>query len=498
MEDVLHYKASPTCSQFHKDKSFLRLIQGPLGSGKTVAGIMDIFLKAIHAPVSPYNNTRYTRICVVRNTSREIRDTTLRSYNGWIDSKDPSMGVWREMDMIHHMRFTLPDNTKVSCDVLFRGLDTPKDIKKLFSLELTWIFFNELRFIDEEVFTTACTRTGRYPSVTITKRKLIKGEEYGVFADTNPPDTDHWLHTLFEEKSVEDAKVFHQPSGRSPEAENLDNLPQDYYKTISIGKDPEWIKVFIDGKYGLIKTGLPIYPSFNPELHIDHSYNDKESGDLRVLNYQPSKRYPILIGIDFGRTPAASFSQYDPDLDTYFVFDELVTFNIGATVFGELLKHKIDQLYPSSLYEFNIVGDPAGLSMPETDDQTPFDCLFLSGISADPADTQDPEIRKDCLTFLLCTLSPLTGRPKLQFPSPKSTPTIIKGLAGGYQNRRMQVTDPSGPIYTSRPLKNKYSHAVEALEYSLSSQSINVFDRIISSGAVNTKVDYSLLNRSVV
>lgn len=487
--ELTHYKASPTASKFHKDKHFIRLLFGCLGSGKTVACVMEIFLKAIAAPISPHNNTRYTRICVIRNTSKDLKDTTLKSYNDWIDSSDPSIGVWREMAQTHHMRFTLPDGTKVHSDVLFRGLDTPKDIKKLFSLELTWIFFNELRFIDEEVFQTACTRTGRYPGTTILSRKLVEGDEYGIFSDTNPPDTDHWIHKQFEESNHSTHQIFHQPSSRSPQAENLDNLPDNYYSTISIGKDPEWIKVFIDGKYGLIKTGLPIYPCFSPTQHID----TPQSGD-----YSPQSDYPILIGIDFGRTPAASFTQFSPELDTYFTFDELVTFNIGATQFGSLLKHKIDQLYPAPIYTHNIVGDPAGLHMPETDDQTPFDCLFLSGIQADPADTQDPEIRKDCLTTLLTTLSPVTGQPKLIFPAPLNTPTLIKALSGGYQYRRMQVSSPSGPIYTPKPLKNKFSHIVEALEYSLSSQSINVFDRIISQGHINTHIDYSKLNKSIV
>lgn len=483
MEDITYYKAPPTASRFHRSKEFIRLLIGPVGSGKSVTCVEEILLKAMSAKPSP-RGIRYSKFCVIRNTARELRDTTIKTYKEWIDTSDPRLGYWREMEQTHYMRFQLPDNTWVQADILFRALDTPKDIKKLFSLELTWIFFNEVRFIDKEVFETAITRTGRYPPTKLTNRRLTKGEEYGVFADTNPPDTDHWIYHLFEELKPADHQIFHQPSGTSNLAENIDNLPQDYYDTISTGKDPEWIKVFVHGKYGLIKSGLPVYPSFSPTLHIDPN-----------PNYVPSIFEPIRIGIDFGRTPAACLLQYDPSTSTWYVFDELVTFNMGATQFGELLADKLKSQY--SEYEFEIVGDPAGEQRSQVDDQTPFDCLFLSGIDAYPATTQDPVIRKEAVNSLLNTLSPVTGQPKLIFNSPESTPILIKAFSGGYQYRRLNISG-STPTYQPEPLKNKFSHVAEALEYSLVSSGVTIHDQIISSGKLSDPIDYSQLNKAVI
>ena len=62
----------------------------------------------------------------------------------------------------------------------------------------------------------------------------------GVVMDTNPPDADHWWHTLAEETRPEGFAFFRQPgglretaSGRfepDPAAENLENLPPGYYE----------------------------------------------------------------------------------------------------------------------------------------------------------------------------------------------------------------------------------------------------------------------------
>jgi len=40
--------------------------------------------------------------------------------------------------------------------------------------------------------------------------------------DTNPPDSDHWYFKLFEGEGTPGYEIFHQPSGLSPEAENIE------------------------------------------------------------------------------------------------------------------------------------------------------------------------------------------------------------------------------------------------------------------------------------
>jgi hypothetical protein len=62
---------------------------------------------------------------------------------------------------------------------------------------------------------------------------------------------------------------FHrQPGGRTPEAENLDNLPPGYYERLIIGfaGNDNKIRRFVDNEFGAVNNGQPVYPEFNDAL----------------------------------------------------------------------------------------------------------------------------------------------------------------------------------------------------------------------------------------
>jgi phage terminase large subunit len=50
-------------------------------------------------------------------------------------------------------------------------------------------------------------------------------------------------------------EIFRQPGGRSPEAENVENLPDGYYRRLIAGKDQEWIRVYVDGEDAVSDEG---------------------------------------------------------------------------------------------------------------------------------------------------------------------------------------------------------------------------------------------------
>jgi hypothetical protein len=122
------------------------------------------------------------------------------------------------------------------------ALDKPDQIKRLLSLELTGAWINEAREVPLAIIEGIQGRCGRYPSF---------GEEgctwSGVIMDTNPPDNDHPLYKMFEEVRPSNWALFRQPSGLSPEAENLENLKPGYYTNLAIGKRPDWVQVYIEG-----------------------------------------------------------------------------------------------------------------------------------------------------------------------------------------------------------------------------------------------------------
>ena len=189
------YQASKTTREFHKSQAFVRGLMGPIGSGKSVACCMEMMVRSMAQ--RPYYGgserfgVRYTRWVIVRNTYRELLDTTMETFFDWIPKR---LGHYSALNSKFVLHVLLPDNTIMHAEFLFRALDRPDDVKKLLSLEMTGMWLNEAREIPKAIMDMGIGRLGRYPS------KRIGGPTWhGLIMDTNPPDSDHWWYGLFEE-----------------------------------------------------------------------------------------------------------------------------------------------------------------------------------------------------------------------------------------------------------------------------------------------------------
>jgi len=425
----IRYRASPALWTFHQDDSFVRGVMGPVGSGKSTACCWELFRRLQEQEPGP-DGIRRSRWAVVRNTYRELSDTTVKTWLDWFDD----VGDFINQDMAHRIKFA-----DVEAELLFRALDRPADVKKLLSLELTGAWVNEAREVPRAVVDMLQGRVGRYPS------KREGGPTWlGVIMDTNPPDSDHWWYRLFEEVAPDGWRLFRQPSGRGADAENLENLPDRYYDRLQAGKDDEWIAVYVDGEYGFISEGRPVYPEFRDHLHVA-----KES--IEVLDGTP-----VVIGIDFGLTPAAVFGQRDVRGRWRWIH-ELVTEDMGAVRFGELLQNEMASRFPAC--EFQVWGDPAGDQRAQTDETTPFQILRARGIKARPAPSNDFTLRRESVATPLSRL--VDGEPGLLI-SPSCT-TLRKAMGGGYCYKRVQVTGDER--FHDKPDKNQYSHVADAAQY---------------------------------
>ena len=184
------YNASVTGSEFHADDNFVRLIMGPIGSGKSVASCMELMAKAYNQ-LPNVKGVRKSRWAIIRNTYRELQDTTLKTWHDWFDEK---LGTTSKQDMTWTLSGKLEDGTSLDAEFMFRALDKPNDVKKLLSLELTGAFINESREIPKAILDMLMGRVGRYPN-----KRDGGATWYGIIMDTNPPDSDHWMYGLFEE-----------------------------------------------------------------------------------------------------------------------------------------------------------------------------------------------------------------------------------------------------------------------------------------------------------
>ena len=459
---LIEYEASKTCSKFHRDDNFVRGLVGPIGSGKSVACCWEIFRRA-HEQQPAEDGIRYSRWLVVRNTYRELQDTTLKT---WFDWFDPEMGVgnWVAGDMTH-----IISGDGIHMEVLFRALDRPDDIKKLLSLELTGAWLNEAREIPKAVLDMLQGRVGRYPSMRIGGASWI-----GIIGDTNPPDSDHWWYRLFEEERPDGWSIYHQPGGLDEDAENLENLPAGYYQRLMQGHDQAWIDVYVHGKYGYVQEGKPIYPEYNDHIHSTLEPIARVAGT-------------IYVGIDFGLTPAAVFGQLTKG-GQWQILDELVTEDMGSVNFAKLLSRKLRDDFAGAT--LRIFGDPAGEQRSQVDERTPFKVLNAAGIPASKAPTNDFTIRREAAVAPMMRLT-MSGQPG--FVLGPNCKTLRKACAGGYKYRRLQVGGEER--YQDEPDKNQYSHVAEALQYMMVGAGEG--RQVIKSAGLNTKpkINRTIRNR---
>lgn len=435
MSENLVYTPPATVALFMQCDAKVRVLQGPVGSGKSVGCVMEIPRRAAATPPGP-DGIRRSRWAVVRNTMPQLKDTTIKTFLDWL--KPGVAGEWQLTEKTFTLRFA-----DVEAEIQFRALDDAKDVAKLLSLELTGAWLNECRTIPKEIVEGLMKRIGRYPS----KKDIDCDYWHGIWADTNPPSVDTWWWRMMEKIDGENGwAVFKQPSGRSPEAENIENLPEGYYDTTGLSED--FIKVYIDGLYGMSRAGVPVYDkTFKSDLHED-----------RTLAPVPFASTPIIIGMDFGRTPACAIGQVQGG-GRVALLDELTSFNMGLEVF---IREKLRPLLNSSKYmgaKFVVIGDPAGRAKSSISEENSFDTLKRYGFTAFPASTNDPDARIRAVERGLLEL--VEGVPAFRI-NPDTCPMLTRGFQYGYVYKEVKNSDG---VLKVEPHKNEFSHPHDALQY---------------------------------
>lgn len=431
---VTNYVAPPTIARFMQSDASVRLLMGPVGSGKSVGDIMEIARRAA-AQAPNRQGVRKTRWVIVRNTYQQLKDTTLKTWLEWFP--DGVAGKWREYDKTFFLKFG-----NVEAEVLFRALDDPDDVSRLLSLELTGGFINEAREVPLEIVTALYSRCGRYPS-----KKEGGPTWYGVIMDTNPPSTDHWIHDKFEGEKPRGWEIFKQPGGLDPDAENRDNLPPSYYEDMISGADEEWVNVHVHAKYGRSRAGKPVYEgSWNEDFHARES--------LQVITSRP-----VIIGLDAGRTPAAGFMQMDTR-GRVLLLDELTSENTGMENF---LRQRVKPLLNERYFGVPavVVADPAVWQKSQLNEKSVADIIREAGFTVPRPRGQamgnrvEPRIR--AVEMLLNRQ--IDGEAAFLVDKTRC-PQAVAGFSHGY--RFKQKKDGQ---YEESPEKNFHSHLMEGIQY---------------------------------
>lgn len=198
--------------------------------------------------------------------------------------------------------------------------------------------------------------------------------------------------------------------------------------------------------------GFPVFPEFS-KLHVMY----QEPGAVPGI--------PMLIGFDFGLTPACVIGQMQED--QLVIFEEIVEVNMGATRFYEKVASHIKMYYPafSDLRKnWLCFVDPAGFQRSQSDESTCVQALCGPdgrGFIPRPGPIAWEERRKNVVQMLQKMTK---SGPCFQL-SARGCPTILKGFEGGYRFSEKAADIEPGKL---RPVKDAFSHPHDALQYLVS------------------------------
>lgn len=391
-------------------------------------------------------------------TYPDLRRTTIRTWLEMFPEQVYGRFNWGQPP-VHKLRFG-----DVFLEVDFFALDKAEDISKLRSTEYTGVAFNEIPFIEKEIFDEAHSRL-RYPGAD-----HGGSEWHGVIADANAPDEDHWLALMtgqvdFPPNMTDEERMqfawpaawgFHyQPpavlerldrNGRvtgymvNSGAENLENLPKGYYDKMIPGKSKAWIDSRLRNVVALVVEGSAVWPMFKTDVHV------------ATEALRPVPGHNVIVGLDFGRQPAAIFGQTFNN--RVYVQYELLGFNEGASVFAPKVKRFLETHYRG--YRVEIFGDPKGADKGQGDERTAYDIFASMGMTVVPAPVKQNmiETRVDAVGNVLNEMT--DGRPRFVL-SPLCR-TLKVAMAGRYH----LVKEEDGEL---KPKKDRYSNPADALQY---------------------------------
>lgn len=478
-------------SQFLMSNGEFDAIQGPIGSGKTDTASMRMFRHCTEQPKQA-DGIRRSRWAVVRQTFPELKTTTIKSFCELFPEGDEADGGFGHMTWSPPFTYNLKHGD-VEAEIIFLALDKDEDVKKLRSLQLTGIYFNELQYIPLLMVTEGLSRTGRYPPV-----KQGGCTWSGGIADLNAPEALHWLPIMWGKVPVPDHftpdqvrqhtrpenwNLFIQPPALlvldeemkkagleplnpgeeveycvNPGAENLRWLQKGYYEKKIKGVTTQWIDANCRNIAASIMRGKAVHPLFRgPNERNSHV-------SPTPLKYSP--HLDLYVGLDFGLTPAAVFGQVLQGrvyvLGEIYAGDE----GTGSTQFAPIVRQEIVRRFPEiSLDRVKFFGDPGGSIRVQTDAQTSFDIFRQEGLRVMLAPGANrfkgPGGRKEVVDKLLSQF--VNGLPALCVDP--GARMITAGLGGGYQFKVTKTT--AGEFMSGDIVKNSYSHPCEAFGYML-------------------------------
>lgn len=462
---ISNYKPpGPVAAAYIRSDLEAPFIMGPAGGGKTMATIFKALRYTALMPSCVDGVTRAKGL-VVRTDYRTLYRTTLSSWFRWFPKDFPNSTYTGGADRpaTHLLRFATPRGRKIELTVEFAALGDNRIEDMLRGWEGTWAWLNEADLLDESALDFLYQRGARWPP----KNMLQGGADLPrrIFGDLNPPgNPNHWIVRRFLRATPRETpdgaapppialKLFQQPSGLSPNAENIANLPKDYYEGMVANMPEHDVQRFVHGRIGWDRSGMPVYPEFDARFN------------LAARPIKPIPGAEIHLGFDIsGLHPGAVIVQRAPNLQLR-VLEEFYFGRIGPTRFGEHLVAALEARYRDN---------PLGVSFYDPSNEwgvdkeegtlTTIDIVrkAIGPLTLLPAPSNEIPLRIEAVRNQL--LLPITAEARGLVVSPDRCPMLVEGFMSMYRF----VLNPDGNVRNAerpKPDKNEHANIHDALQY---------------------------------
>lgn len=471
--------AGPVSAAFLSSRKRFRGLMGPFGSGKTSTALMDLIYLGYQQAPHPIDRVRRTKFGVIRATYRDLERTTLPSWRHWFPKAFPASdwhGGAGGQPAEHVLRFQLKDGTAMETILQFIavGENSAEDTAR--GLELTGALLEEADLLPFDLVAWLDGRVGRYPAKDPSVG--FEGATWrGLTMTFNAPDIEHPLYKMFVEDLKPDGPVafFDQPGGLievakgqyipNPKAENLANLPADYY-TAMVGQMPYWqLRRMVLNKWGASRDGAAVYPEYDDVRHCP------------ATELQPIRGRQLLVGLDSSGLHGAAVIGQINSLGGMRIYDEVCSPKEGmiAGAYAELFLALLRDRYADWMTNFGHPLEPTRPAIKVTYDpaETKFGSDGKTWIQVFAA-----ALKRSCLSidFRPAPTNRLTprieavrgkltrdhgGEPAFQIN--RRCVITRRGFNSGYRLKRIRVEGTER--YHDEPEKNECSHPHDGLQY---------------------------------
>lgn len=450
----------PVADAFMASRAFVQIIIGPVGSAKTVTALRKLRkIGQMQGGRRDGNGViwRKARVGVLRESYPNLEKNTLPSWFR-IHAESDGKFTWKA-PYTHKLRLILATDPRTGkatdvCDfeIEFRAIGDQSVEEACRGWEVNAVLVDEADLQPAALLAFLSGRVGRFSDLDPT---LVVDPT--IILSLNAPYIDNWIYPLAYENEfggVLDAEVqqalagrklvevFIQPGGRSPNAENLHNLPGATPENLKGGRSyyimqaelnkhrPDYVARMIDNKPVPMQHGQPVNPMFDFERHV------------QPLDFNPARM--LIVGFDQGLFASAVASQRTEE-GHFRSLREAVSFikkgeilrKIGPTAFGQMVRAMLAEEFPDvHPSRVRLVGDPAAWKAKDNeDDERDWIRAFTKalGHKVHKAKTNKQGLRHEAIWRAMDQHDGYAVDPRCKH--------LIRGHLGGYRYAKADMTD---------------------------------------------------------